>query len=101
MASGLIHCSLLAVKEKTPSESSRSQEFHQRLQELLDKVVEGKNEEEAFDKFSERVLLFLRNRIAIMTKVLTCNSSKRTKIWSDFHQVRLDTGGILHSEWRH
>lgn len=100
MASGLLRCCILAVKEKTPSESSRSQQFHQRLQELLDKIVQGENEEEAFDKFSERVLLFLRNRIDMVTKGLTCNSSKRTKIWSDFHQIRLDTSSTIHSEWK-
>ena len=82
MASGLLCYCILAVKEKTLSESSRSQQFHQRLQELLNKTVQGENEEEAFDKFSERVLLFLQNRIEIVTKGLTCNSSKRTKIWS-------------------
>ena len=70
------------------------------MQEFLDKIVQGKNEEDAFDRFSERVLLFLRNRIDVVTKGLTCNSSKRTKIWSDFHQVRLDASGILHSEWK-
>ena len=69
MASGLLRCCILAVKEKTPSESSRSQQFHQRLQELLDKIVQGENEEEAFDKFNEQVLLFLRNRIDMVTQV--------------------------------
>lgn len=59
MASGLLRCSILAVNEKTPLESSQSQQFHQRLQELLDKIVQGENEEETFDRFSERVLLFL------------------------------------------
>ena len=57
--------------------------------------MQGEKEVEAFDnfKFSERIVAYLRSRI---DEVLTCVSSKRTKIWSDFHQIRLDKTGLLH-----
>ena len=100
MASGLLRSSVVAVKDKTPSHSNRSQQFQIRLQELLDKIMRGEKEIEAFDSFSERIVPYLQSRIHEVTKGLTCVSSKRTKIWSDFHQIRLDKTGLLHSEWK-
>ena len=93
MASGLICSAIVAVKEKTPLQSSQSQQFQQRLQELLDKIMQGENEVAAFDRFSERVVSYLRSRIDVVTRGLTC-------IWSDFHQIRLDITGVLHIEWK-
>jgi len=100
MASGLLRSSIVTVIDKIPSRSGRSQQFQVRLQELLTKIVRGEKEVEAFDNFSERIVAYLRSRIDEVTQGLTSVSSKRTKIWSDFHQIRLDKTGLLHREWK-
>ena len=100
MASGLLRSSIVTVIDKIPSRSSRSQQFQVRLQELLAKIVRGEKEVEAFDSFSERIVAYLRSRIDEVTQGLASVSSKRTKIWSDFHQIRLDKTGLLHREWK-
>ena len=54
----------------------------------------------AFDRFSENLIRYIRERINHVTKGLKLNSSKCTKIWSDFHQIRLDPSGPMHSSWK-
>ena len=78
MASGLLRSSVVAVKDKIPSHSNYSQQFQVRLQELLDRIMRGEKEIEAFHSFSERVVSYLRRRIDEVTKGLTFVSSKRT-----------------------
>ena len=50
-----------------------------------------------FDEFSETVVSYLREKINEVTKDVRLNSSKRTKIWAEFHRIRLNTSGLLHS----
>ena len=56
-------------------------------QELLDKSAQGEAEIAAFDRFSEQLIHCTRERIQVVTKGLKLSSSKRTKIWSEFHRI--------------
>ena len=69
-------------------------------QELLDKSAQGEAGLAAFDRFSESLICYVRERINQVTKGLKLNSSKHTKIWTDFHQIRLDASGPMRSAWK-
>ena len=97
MASGMMRCAISNVKDKTPSQSSRSCQLRLWGEELLDKSTRGEAGLAAFDRFRENLIGYIRERINHVTKGLKLNSSKRTKIWSDFHQIRLDPSGPMHS----
>ena len=43
---------------------------------------------------------FLRERITVVTKGLKLSSSKRTKIWSEFHIIQMDNSGEMKSSWK-
>ena len=59
-------------------------------QELLDKIIQGETERDAFDKFSTEIVQCLNDRIATVAKKYKLNSSKRAKLWTEFHKIRLD-----------
>ena len=99
MASGLIHSSLAAVIENIPSQSNQSLQLKAAAQQLLDTSIVGDDEMARFDEFSETVVSYLREKISEVTKDVCLNSSKRTKIWAEFHRIRLNTSGLLHSAW--
>lgn len=100
MASGMLRCAISSVKDKTPSQSSRSCQLRRWGQEILDKSAQGEAETAAFDRFSEQLIHCMRERIQVVTKGLKLNSSKRTKIWSEFHRIRLDASGPMRSLWK-
>ena len=50
--------------------------------------------------FSETLICYIRERINQVTKGLKLNSSKRTKNWTDFHQIRLDPSGPMRTTWK-
>ena len=100
MPSGIMRCAISNVLDKTPSLSSRSSQLRQWREELLEKSTHGEASLAAFDRFSEDLIHYMRERISHVTKGLKLNSSKRTKIWSDFHQIRLNPSGPMHSSWK-
>ena len=96
----MMRCAIFNVLDKTPSLSSRSSQLRRWGEELLDKSTHGEAGLAAFDRFSENLIHYMRERISHVTKGLKLNSSKRTKIWSDFHQIRLNPSGPMHSSWK-
>ena len=100
MASGLIRSSLTAVKNNIPSHSSQSLQLMEAAQELLDKGMEREHEMTSFDEFSELVVSYLRNKIQKVTEDVSLISSKRTKIWAEFHRLRLNDASLLHMAWK-
>ena len=100
MASGVMRCAISNVQDKTPSQSSRSCQLRRWGQEILDKSTQGEAEIAAFDRFSEQLIHSTRERIQVVTKGLKLNSSKRTKLWSEFHRIRFDASGPMHSLWK-
>ena len=100
MASGLMRSSIAAVIENVPSKSSHSIQLKEAAQKLLDKIIQSEDEMASFDEFSESVVLYLRGKIAEVTKDVSYFTSKRTKIWTEFHQIRLDNSGLLFSAWK-
>lgn len=61
--------------------------------------MRGEAEIAAFDKFSELAIGFLRERMRAVTSGLILTSSKRTKLWSDLHKIRLEPT-ILQAAWK-
>ena len=66
-------------------------------EEILQKSAQV---ETAFDSFSEKIVDYARQRIRQVTKGISLSDSKRFKIWSDFHQVRLDPSSPMRSAWK-
>ena len=83
-----------------PSQSSYSIQLKEATQKLLDRIIQTDDKMESFDKFSELVVSYMRRKICEVTKDVQFMSSKRTKIWTEFHQMRLDNSGILHFAWK-
>ena len=99
MASGIIRTAVSNALDRTPARSTRSSQLHQWRSDLLEKSTAGEHEQTAFDQFSEQLVQFVRDRICSVSEGLTLNHAKRYKIWSDFHQLRQDNSGPLHSAW--
>ena len=97
MPSGLMRSSLTAVIENIALQLTRSLQLKAAAQQLLETSMLGEDEMTRFDEFSETVVSYLREKISEATKDVCLNSSKRTKIWAEFHRIRLNTSGLLHS----
>ena len=95
-----MRCAISNVLDKTPSLSSRSSQLRQWGEELLDKSTHGEASLAAFDRFSETLIHYMRERISHVTKNLKLNSSYTHRICSDFHQIRLNPSGPMHSSWK-
>lgn len=96
MATGIVRCALSNVMDKTPSESNRSCQLRRLGQQILDKSTRGEAELAVLDSFSEQLVSYFRERTHEATKSLTLNSSKRARLWSDFHRIR---SGPLRCLW--
>ena len=100
MASGLMRSSITAAMENVPSNSSNSIQLKEAAQKLLDRIMLSDGEIVSFDEFSESVVSYLRGKIEEVTKDVSFFSSKRAKIWAEFHQIKLDNSGLLYSAWK-
>ena len=92
MATGIVRCALASVIEKTPPVSPHSKRSCTKLkgQELLDTASLGDAQRDAFDNFSREIVQCLTDKIATVAKKYKMNSSKRAKLWTEFHKMRLD-----------
>lgn len=88
MSSEMVRRAINNVKGRASSQSSRSCQLLQWGQEILVKSALGEAEKTAFDRFSDQLIHYMRERIQLVTKGLKLNSSKRTNVWSDFHRIR-------------
>ena len=97
MAAGIVRCALSAVMEKTPVVSPHSKRSCTKLksQELLDKVALGEAQRDAFDKFSKEIIKSMKGMITTVSKKYKLNSSKRAKLWTEFHRMRLGKPTLL------
>ena len=98
MVSGLICSSLAAVIENIPSQLKQSLQLKAAAQQLLDTTILGDDlgddEMTMFDEFNDTIVLCWREKISEVNKDIHLNSSKRTKIWAEFHRIRLNTSAV-------
>ena len=99
MATGVLRAAISSVLDSTPALSDRSSRLQRLGKEILERSTLGEAEQMAFDGFSEQLVSYIRGRIKTAAEGTAMNCSKRFKIWSDFHKVRLDTSGPMHSGW--
>ena len=100
MAFRLMRSSIAAVMENVSSNSSKSIQLKEAAQKLLDRIMLSDGEIVSFDEFSESVVSYIRGKIEEVTKDVSFVSSKRAKIWVEFHQIKLDNSGLLYSAWK-
>ena len=97
MATGLVRSAIVAVMEKSPTQSTRNAKLRGWGQEIIDKI-QGEEEMIAFDKFSVELLRYLQEKVKFVSCECKSNNLKREKLWSTFHELRMK--GILPSLWK-
>ena len=95
----MLQAAISRVLDSTPALSNRSSQLQRLGKEILERSIIVKAEQMAFDGFSEQLVSYIRDRIKTAAEGTAMNSSKWFKIWSYFHEVRLDTSGPMHSGW--
>ena len=106
MAIEVVCLALSSVTEKISSEVESS-DGHLRCllvqrggQEILDKVAQGEAELSAFATFSNELVHCLTETIDAVAKRYRLNTSRREKLWVEFHQLRIDEKGKLQTLWK-
>ena len=97
--SGLLRSALSATLDKYVAATGRSFGLNERTQQILKKINETQTNIHCFEKFSSRVVAFLEEQIGKTSARFKAASAKRSKLWSLFHTMRNDRGGILISSW--
>lgn len=89
MASGIVRGAVSTVlDDEKPTKSDKMRQFGKIF---LDKIVEGEQQMELFDKFCENINSDMEKIFLSLSPRLRSPSSKRTKLWSVFHEQREKT----------
>ena len=96
MSSGWVRACISNVLQEAPSSFRRTDRMKQLGESILAKSVERG---EVFDEFCLKLVDFLQQEITSVCKRLKCHSSKRSKLWSTFHEHRTDPKGCLVLLW--
>ena len=104
MAVDLVRLAIKSAIEKTP-QSPRAMNMKRYGQEILINTEiatspgEPQSEKrQSFDKFCTQLLSYLQGQIRSVASKYKLNKSKREKLWSLFHNLRLK--GVLPSLWK-
>ncbi len=100
MAGSIVQAAIRQVLEKVPDNSPRGCLVNSMGKELLGKCTVGDTEQTVFDEFCQWLVTYLRERITFVTKGLKLSSSKRTRIWSEFHKIQIDSSGEMKLSWK-
>ena len=85
MAAETVKSALLAVIDKTSSQSPRSCKLREWGKQILEK---SQSEEESFDTFSIEVVLYLQGIVSSTATKYKLSSSKREHLWK---KISLDS----------
>ena len=99
LESGLLRSALGATLDKCVAATGRSFELKEGTQQILAKINETQANSHCFEKFSSKTVAFFKERIVKTSARFKAVSTKRSKLWSLFHTMRNDRGGILISSW--
>ena len=97
MSSGLIRACISNAIQQAPSGFERSAKVQQVGESILARSVEKC---EVFHEFCLKLIEFMRQEIANACKRLKCTSSKRSRLWCNFHKHRTDPKGCLILLWK-
>ena len=89
MFSGVVRCAISTVlKKKAMLDSTRVKDYKNLGREILEKIALGEAQVTTFDnKFSTTLLCILSD--AFDNTRIYRSLTKRQKLWSDFHQLRV------------
>ena len=85
MSTEFVRSCMHAVVENSPDGFERSV----KLKELA----------ESFDQFCCDIVSYMRKEITLTCKTLKATSSKRSRLWSNFHKQRADPKGYMTLSW--
>lgn len=90
MASGMLRCSISSVIEdkELQLDSPRLCDLRELGSNILKKITEEEIKMTAFDEFSSELVSTLQS-IFTPQKTYRSSEAKRTKYWTNFHQVRI------------
>ena len=86
MSTEFVRLCMHAVVENSPDGFERSV----KLKELAEKILAKAPDKESFDQFCCDIVSYMRKEITLTCKRLKATSSKRSRLWSNFHKQRAD-----------
>ena len=99
MASEVVCYHIKAIVSEALSSSNRGLKLKQLGNTILEKCCDGEKEQSSFGHFCESVLSWLEDKVQSTARRYKAKSAKRAKLWSTFHELRVQDDGFLRTSW--
>ncbi len=95
MASGIVRSNITAIVSEAPSSGDRGLKLKHLGEQILERSCDREKGQEDFDHFCDNLVSWLQENIQATAGRYKAKSGQRTKLWTTFHELRVQSSGIL------
>ncbi len=99
MASGIVRSNITAIVSEAPSSGDRGLKLKHLGEQILERSCDREKGQEDFDHFCDNLVSWLQENIQATAGRYKAKSGQRTKLWTTFHELRVQSSGILKTNW--